>query len=292
MNAPSAKLSALSGLPWGDIGATVLIVAVTLGLRWLIVRHIRGDGETISPDQRRWIAVIRNVSIGVILVSLVLIWALEISKVALSVAAFAVAIVLAGKELILCLSGGVYRALARPFGTGDWIAVGTVRGEVLSVGIVSVELKELAPEADVRQAYTGRTISLPNSMLLGQSVQNLTYTRKFDYHTFHITAEAATVHPSEDLDFLRQEVAAAWSEYEALAVRYWSMIRRQTGVDLHNPQPEVNIGTTELGHVSFQVRIYCQRHMAGEVENRLVCRVLERWRMRAASQAETTESGE
>jgi small-conductance mechanosensitive channel len=65
-----------------------------------------------------------------LLLGLVLIWAPQLWTFALSLAAVAVEIVVATKEMILCISGSLMRASPRAFSVGDWIEVADVRGEV------------------------------------------------------------------------------------------------------------------------------------------------------------------
>jgi len=102
----------------------LLIIAIVLGIRWIIFRAIRGKSETLSPKQRKWISSTRNIAIIIIFILLLSVWSLELSR-------FALAIVIARKELTLCLLGGIYSTITHPFSVGDWIEVGPIRGEVL-----------------------------------------------------------------------------------------------------------------------------------------------------------------
>jgi len=275
----------LGNLPWNDIGATFVIVAGALLLRWLFVRRIRSGSETLTPEQRKWISLARNTTFAVIAVSLVAIWALELSKFALSVAAFAVAIVIAGKEIILCVTGGLYRAVAGPFDVGDWIEVGPIKGEVLQSGVFATQLQELS-DSVVYQDYTGRTVTLPNSMLLSHPVENLNFTRHFIYHTFQLTVKTEDAEPEADLALIGRELDAVWSGYEELATRYWGMVRKRSGVELRDPRPEAGIGTTDLAHIAYYVRIFCQRTNAAEIEKTISLRLIDQIAKRVRNSAE------
>ncbi|MDZ7811403.1 MAG: hypothetical protein U5L11_16880 [Arhodomonas sp.] len=61
----------------------------------------------------------RNLAVIIAAIGLVLIWLPALHTFALSITAFAVALVIATKELILA-SGTVLRTLSRPFEIGDW----------------------------------------------------------------------------------------------------------------------------------------------------------------------------
>lgn len=77
----------------------------------------------------------------------------EIETFALSITAIAVALVIATKELILCVSGALYRASSKAFQIGDWIEIGPHFGEVVDHGIGSTTL-QVVSRHDC--AFTGR----------------------------------------------------------------------------------------------------------------------------------------
>lgn len=266
----------IAKLPWRDIGASVIIVAAILMARWGLYRAIRGKSETLTPEQRRWIAATRSGAAVLIVLALLFVWSLELSRFALSIAAFAVAIVIASKEIILCVSGGLYRAVSSAFNTGDWIEVGAYRGEVLQKGLLTTTLQELAPDSDLAREYTGRTVTMPNALLLSHPIINLNFMRRFNYYNFEITVPEGDVAPEADLAFLNECLDGEWSQHADVAERYWSMVRQRTGIDLRQPTPRVAIKTTELCHICFNVRIFCPREQAGDVQRRVTLAFLER----------------
>jgi hypothetical protein len=66
---------------------------------------------------------VRNLSIAIVLFGLLSIWAEELRTLAVSLIAFAVAAVIATKELILCASGPLVRAAGDADGIGDRIEI-------------------------------------------------------------------------------------------------------------------------------------------------------------------------
>lgn len=263
-----AELNAfLKVLPWGDIISSLLIIVSVLIFRWLITRAVKRRSETLSSEQRKWISITHNVSLMLILILLLAIWSFEISQFAISAAAFAVAIVLASKEIILCFTGGLYRIIARPFAGGDWIEVGAYRGEVLREGLLSTYLQELVADDDHTREYTGRTIALPNGLLLSNPVIDLNIKRNFVFHEFDVTTANTDFNPLDALKALKESVTEAWSAQRDVAERYWSMVRNRSAVDFRKPDPIVQLNTTELGLYVFQVRIFCNRRDTGDVEH-------------------------
>lgn len=266
---------------WGDIGVSVLIIAIVLLIRWFVVRQIRGHDETLTPEKRKWISITRNLAVIIIIVSLILLWALEITNFALSVAAVSVALVLASKEILLCLLGGIYRTISRAFDVGDWVQIGTHAGEVLEVSLLTTQLQELTGPDDAGCDYTGRLLVIPNAMLLNHSVSNFSYTRNFNYLVFDLVTPIEQSNPDDDHSMLEQELSTIWADYADLALRYWAMIRRRSGVDLPHPAPQVTMQTTEIGHVLYRVQIYCQRTDATDIQKRITRHFLGRVSQRA-----------
>lgn len=268
----------LSELPWSDILASVFVIVAALMLRWAVVRMVRRDSETLSAEQRKWMSTAQNGTLLVIVVGLLAIWSLELSRVALSLAAFAVAIVIAGKEVIMCVTGGIYRAMAKPFDIGDWVEIGEFRGEVLREGLLTTRIQELAAEGDVAHAYTGRSMILPNAFLLTHPVIDLNFNKKFIFHTFSITVPEGTVDPVADLTAVESIVETEWQAHSKTALAYWEMVRRKSGVELSHPQPQVNMETTDICHVRFNICLFCPRETAAANETSVTKGVLAYFR--------------
>ena len=97
-----------------------------------------------------------------------MIWATKIVGIALSLSAFAMALVLSTKELIMCITGYTMFALSRPFNVGDHIELSHVQGLVVDVDLLNLTLSETNGSHQI----TGKTIVLPNSVLLSAVITN------------------------------------------------------------------------------------------------------------------------
>lgn len=245
------------------IASAVLVVVVLLG-RWIIAWRIRRSTETLTHEQRRWLSLIRNVAVIALIVGLALIWSAQISAFALSITAFAVALVIATKELILNLSGGIYVWLARPFEIGDWIHWQGHRGEVVERGWTSTRLLELGDGVSPYR-YTGRSLVLPNSAVLTATIENENFRRNYVYHEFQITLPAGT-DPYPALPGLEALLAEEAQGYAEVARRYWEAIRRRTQTDLPQPSARVAVGTTDVAHVRIRVNVFCPVASAARIE--------------------------
>jgi small-conductance mechanosensitive channel len=133
---------------------------------------------------------------------LLFIWASEIQNFALSIAAFAVAIVLATREFIQCIIGFFYLVTTRPFKIGDWIQVGDYLGEVAETDWIKTTLYEIDMHT---YQFSRRTIYIPNNKLITSSIKNLNFVKRFVTHQFVIVRkETFDPFPIYDIRYLSQ----------------------------------------------------------------------------------------
>ncbi len=171
---PAAIKLAITGLA---------LVLVTVA-RTVAVRMFEGSG--LPPERRnRFLVQTRNLAILVFLGSTVVLWAEQLQTVAFSLAAIAAALVVATKELILCLSGTLLRVSAKTFRLGDRIEIQGIRGDVIDIGPMTTTLLEVGPDLSIHK-LTGRTVVLPNSLFLSTPVYNETFTERYVLHTTNI----------------------------------------------------------------------------------------------------------
>ncbi len=247
-----------------DVANTVTLIAIMLVFRFLTTRGIKGKQEVLNETRRRWMSIVQNSSVLLIGLGLIFIWSPELSTFALSLTAFAVAMVLATKEYILCMIGGLYRATSRPFTMGDWIEILGMRGEVIAEGILATKLQELGT-GNYRYDYTGRILTVPNSVLLTQTVSNESYRKRYLHHRFSVTVEAG-IDPTGILAGTLKLINAESAENSPVADRYWSMIRQRAQTELPSREPQVSVETTALGKIAFVVVIFCATSDANKLE--------------------------
>ncbi|MEM7728756.1 MAG: mechanosensitive ion channel family protein [Pseudomonadota bacterium] len=267
----------LSDFHWLDnpsVVNTVTLLLLVVIARFVLVRAIKGRTETLSQSRRRWISIVQNMAILLGLLGLVYIWSPQLSTFALSLTAFAVAMVIATKEYLLCLMGGLYRTTASPFTVGDWVEIGGKRGEVLFEGILSTRLQELGLHSG-RFDYTGRVVSIPNSVLLTQTVLNESYRKRYLHHRFSVTVEPG-LDPMPILKAVRERLPILCADTDRKAERYWSMVRQRTQTELPSREPQVGVGTSELGKIVFAVTVFCATSDAAGIEEELTELILHR----------------
>ena len=107
-------------------------------------------------------------------------WFAKLQTVFISLLAVAAAIVIAFKEIIMCLTGGLLIRINNYFKLGDRIEVDGVRGFVIDKSLTATKILEIGPEKNSQQT-TGNIISIPNSIVLNKSLTNsLFYYNNFD----------------------------------------------------------------------------------------------------------------
>lgn len=233
--------------------ASVGLVVVSLVFRWVLRRAVNLQHKASVDLRRRWLLQIRNFTFLLIAAGLVLIWATELKVAAISVVAIVAAMVIATKELILCLTGGFLKISSRMFVLGDTIEVGAVRGEVIDQTLLTTKLLEHSAGPNGSQ-FTGRTITLPNALLLSQPTFNEALTKSFGLHAFTVPVKADAgweAHESALMEALR-EVCAPYLSQAKSSVQ---AMAKEEGLDAPNVEPRVQLGIPEPGQVNLIARL-------------------------------------
>ncbi|MDO1509737.1 MULTISPECIES: mechanosensitive ion channel family protein [unclassified Neisseria] len=169
-----------------EIIESVLMIVGIMLLRGVILQtHFRSHPAMEIEEKRRWVVASRNITLIMAIFGLAIIWAAQIQTLALSMFAVAAAIVLATKELIMCLSGSLLRASTNQYSVGDYIEVAGLRGRVVDINMLNTLMMQVGPNPLVGQ-LSGKTVSFPNSLLLSSSVQRDNILGMYVIHTFEI----------------------------------------------------------------------------------------------------------
>ena len=267
--------------------ASVLLIAFLLVIRWLLMRLIRRKPVLDDESPRRWANTVTNITTFFIVVGLIIIWLSEIRLVALSIAAFAVAIVIATREFIQCLIGSLYLTSTRTFSVGDWIKVGTHYGEVVQSDWLSTTLLEIDIETGSYE-YTGKTLVIPNSQFAGNTIHNLNFMRRYVAHTFSIVRDADNVNVVEAKDLILEKAKEYCSAFSGVAERYNNLIEKRLGIALNHNDPSVRVSTTNLGKNEFTISIFCPTKEAVTIEQKLTTDFMDYW-YAALKQAKKTK---
>lgn len=248
---------------------TAALLVTFLLVRYLAARWIRGDARILDEQQRRKLFTARTAITVALIICLFGIWGDYLQNLLLSLTAVTLAIVIATKELIMCIAGFVMRTTDRMFGIGDWIECNGLRGEVTDLTLLSTTLLEVeSPEYGY--GYTGRTLLLPNSMFLTHSVHAASFPRKFIQHRFAITVPATrSFDPAAALSWLRNAANRVCEPIMEDARKVVDSMNRRLHIEIQGPEPLVTMGTMPEGSITYRVLIFCPRDQANALEQKI-----------------------
>jgi len=236
-----------------NLAISLCILLAILACRWAAEFWITRTTDGIAARQRRF--TVRAVTNMLLAVCLLGVWLSEIQNLVFSLAAVMVALVIATKELLMCVAGALLRFGGHLFKVGDRIEMNGIHGEVIDHGLFSTTIMETPPNG-LGHAGTGRRLTLPNSLFLACPVRVEAQPRQFAPHRFTVTLE----HPAPIAFALaRLEAAAetALAEDRERASRFHRLSVAKTGVEIAGPGFEVTLATSDIGKLQFHVMLYC-----------------------------------
>jgi small-conductance mechanosensitive channel len=263
--------------------ATVVWVILVVVVRMLAVRAIQRTEFATLEAKRRVLVAVRNTAVMLLVAGVVVLWAQEIESLLLSIVAIAAALVLATKELIMCVSGALLRTTTNAFHVGDRIEVNGVRGDVIDHSLLATTILEVGPGPHSHQA-TGRAVVVPNSLLLSHPIVNETFTDEYVLHLF-------TVAIGRDDDWAAAEKAlldGASAEVEPfLEEARTHLVQRASRHSLEpmSVDPRVSIRLNDPTRIELLVRVPVPARRKGRIEQAILRRFL------AASGAGVDRSG-
>jgi len=247
---------------------SLLIVVAVLLLRSLAVRALARTRIDVAI-QLRWRAQIRNATLLIIVLGVTVVWAQELRTVAISVVAVAAALVLATKELIMCLMGSMLRASGSSFHVGDRIEVTGIRGDVVDIGPLTTTVLEVGPGLSIHQR-SGRRVTLPNSLFLIHGVINETTSNAFVLHVLRVPldTEGDWREAEERLVTIAQTHCAQYVEDTRRALAQASLVG--LGQQLTRCEPVVYLELPEPGRVELLLRFPAPARMRGRVAQQIL----------------------
>ncbi|MGH7166069.1 MAG: mechanosensitive ion channel family protein, partial [Nitrospiraceae bacterium] len=251
---------------------SLILLAVLLILRTVLVRAVFKSQGLAVEARRRWVLTIRNTMVWIFIVGLIFIWGHELSAFAVSLLAIAVALVLATKELILCISGSVLRIEANAYSLGDRIEIAGLRGNVLDQTLLATTVLEIGPGAMSNQ-YTGRAAVFPNSLLLSHPLINETFMKEYIVHV--ITIPLTTEDDWQTAERVLLEAARAeCAPFMAEAQRHMKQLEEKNWLDTPSVEPRVTLRLPEPGRINLLLRVPSPAHRTSRVEQAILRRFL------------------
>lgn len=251
---------------------TIVFVVAVLVLRWLASSSVRRSKRMSEDLRRRWSIQIRNFTLMALLLGLTVIWAEELATIALGAVAVAAALVIATKELLMCVTGTLLEGSAKGFRVGDRIEVNGHRGDVYDQTLLTTTLLEVGPGANTAQ-YSGRAVMLPNSVFLTHPVINETFTQEYILHTIVVPlkfeddwqkAERALLDAAQD----------ACTDYLDDARKYMDEVTRARDLHPLSVEPRVTLRIPEPSRLDLIVRMPVPVRRRSRIEQMVLRRAL------------------
>jgi len=226
--------------------ATAILFVLLFIVRWILLRFVRKQDERTEISEN-WQNVVKRSVVLALLIGLILIWAPQLRTFALSLTAVAVALVIATKELILCLSGAVIKASGRLFSVGDLIQVGELKGYVSTQSLLTTTLREVNHSTEYS---SGNQAVIPNSVFLISPVKNFSYLRPYLVHTFILYAEPSLgIHVAKLAGVIADKLRAL--EAETREERDYLQLTKRKRSFLEDCKNSLRVTTTDIGAIGF-----------------------------------------
>jgi len=236
-----------------DLLRSAVLVLVLLLVHASIARTIAANPQVPVDTRRRWAINVRNTMIIIGLAGFVIIWARELQTIALSMVAFAAALVVATKELLMCLGGGLVRSITNSYELGDIIEINGMRGRVQDITMLGTTLIEIGPRHDSHQ-LTGKAVTFPNSLLLTQAVVRENFTGDYVMHIVNVPLPYS-VRPARAerlLQDIAADVCAPWLDD---ARHHMAMLEHKLLMDTPSVEPRIAVQPTNEKEYRLIVRI-------------------------------------
>ncbi len=236
-------------------------------VRFLVVKQISQSKISPAETKRSIIVRVNNAFIIIIFLSIVTIWSNELKTMAISFVAIAAAIAIATKEFTLCIIGGLYKWLSKPFSVGDRIEVSTYRGEVADFKFLSTTLLEIGPKE--HSQYTGRTLVIPNSIYLSNTIAKESHSEKFTLHTFVIP-----ISKNENWQICDSTLLYAAKEtckdYLEEAKRFYNSEKHFFVLGPVSIDPRVQLSIAKPDQIDLIVRIPCPSLQTNKIQQSII----------------------
>ena len=243
---------------------SLLLLLVLLVLRRVVSRFLQGPSWTDEVRLRSRVQL-RTAVLVVWTAGLVIIWATELRTLAISAVAVAAAIVIATKELLLCLLGSVLRATSSAYTMGDRIEIAGFRGDVIDLRPLTTTIMEVGPG----HRRTGRLIVLPNSLLLSSPLRHDSFTDEFVLHTITLALPREAKWQVVEQRIL-QAASRICADYSQQARQHLAQSAVRQGLPELSTEPRVYLQAPDFDRLHLVLRLPSPARDRGRIEQEIL----------------------
>lgn len=250
-----------------SIYLTLVLFIIYNSVKYILTKGVERSKGVSEDDKAISKKRIRDYGRILLMIALFSLWFSQLQAVFVSLLAFAAAIVLAFKEVIMCITGGIVNRINKPFKNGDRIEVDGIRGFVLEKTMTATRVLELGPERSSQQT-TGNIITIPNSVFLTKSAVNESYFHNYSIRTF-------TLSPVIGIDLELSEKAliaiskSISSSYLDSARESISNFCKKEGIHIPSIEPRIKILLSELNEAKLLLKMPVHNKNVGDIEQKL-----------------------
>ncbi|HLS29013.1 MAG TPA: mechanosensitive ion channel domain-containing protein [Opitutales bacterium] len=251
------------------VSTVVLLLGIIL-LQAVTSRFIRK--RVVSPELRRkWLVQSRNGIVLLLVFGIIFIWGSELRSLALSVVALAVAMVVATKELIVCITGTILKTGGRSFKIGDRIQIKDYRGDVIDQTLLTTTIMEIGP-GKLNHQRTGRITVIPNSLFVSEAVINESYTHAYVLHVFIVPFKRSDKWQEAQKALLKAAQKQCRPYLEDVR-KHMKKLSDQKGFDPPLVDPRVTIQVPAADEIHLIVRVPVKATQRGQIEQAILWEV-------------------
>jgi small-conductance mechanosensitive channel len=245
---------------------TIALWVVAILIRQVVASYLRRRG--LAPTElRRMMATSRNVVVLGLVVASITVWFDELRTFAVSLVAVAAAIVIATKELIMGAGGTFLRTSARIFDIGDRIEVNGLRGDVIDTTLFTTTILEIGP-GRIGHTQTGRSVTIPNALLLTNPIINESFSNPFIVHTFEVPAPRDAVLEAEAA--LRAACDEVIGPVVDDARRYFQERLNSRGLEMPHIEPRILVRLDDVNSATLVVTLVAPARRKGYIEQEII----------------------
>lgn len=218
-----------------------------------------------------WRQTVNIILLSLVLPFLVIIWFAEFRTILTGLSLVAAALTIISKEFLVNIMAYLVIVWRAVFTIGDRIQIGTVSGDVIHHGIMYISIAEIGGWAR-GDGYTGRTVKVPNSKVLTESVAN--YTRGLSLIWEELTFDFHIDASPQKVKAMGMELVTEFG-YHLTEDDRESLSRVSEEIMFSYSVPSAYV-TPEDGKYRLALRYLCKFHKRRAVAQLLIDRMLEK----------------
>ena len=245
---------------------TIVVIMGALVLRrfWISIL----PPELSLEARRKRVVGIRNGIGAAAMVLIIMLWSTELKTLIVSLIAIAAAVVLATKEVIMSMIGGMVRTTTQRYQIGDRIEIKDFRGDVIDISLLSTTLMELNPTPGV-QMYTGKVVFVPHSLILTEALRVHHTTSSYSVHTFSVPVATGQNVATEQIR-LQAICLAACATYMDDAAKHFQSIQDHTSIDMPSSAPKTLMHSDSKGGWWLTSRVVAPLKRVQAIEQEII----------------------